>query len=572
VRARSEEEGGGIEIRFSREAETTPDLDTGINDFAGYRIYRQEGSRLAPWEVVCDVPASALQQMTATENAPFDGLAWIDPATLEGYPYWYSVVAYDDGSQNWAEPGVSLESSAWWTWTGYVENGVIPGFTTTTTGVEVSGTITTQTWTADQSPYRVTDTITVPAGETLTIQAGVDVQFNADVPFVVDGAIRAYGTGGNPVRFRKGTAEAWGGVRISGSDSSSFVYTQIMHGNTTGDQGFQGGGLAVTSADARLTMTNCTVSSNISDMGGGVSNAGTAVFTNCIFTENSSYGRGGGLYNTGTATLTHCTFAANVAAGDGGGIANEGTISLSKCVLRHNTTPGSGGGLYTSGTSVLTNCTIRLNTGDAEGGGIFTSGNILLTNSIVYGNTTNGLHLFVQDGDATVNHSNIEGGLPIGAIDGGGNLDVDPMFSDRVEGDVRLSTDSPCIDAGDPDSPLDPDGTRADMGAFPFYLVPASITGAVPVPFALAQNAPNPFNPVTSLRFSIPEACEVILAIYDVNGRLVRTLVDGDRTAGMHEVVWDARDDAGRAVASGVYVYRLTAGADVAVRRMILVR
>jgi len=64
----------------------------------------------------------------------------------------------------------------------------------------------------------------------------------------------------------------------------------------------------------------------------------------------------------------------------------------------------------------------------------------------------------------------------------------------------------------------------------------------------------------------------VSLTIYDVNGRLVRTLVSGDRAAGMHEVVWDARDDAGRTIASGVYVYRLTAGADVAVRRMVLVR
>ena len=62
------------------------------------------------------------------------------------------------------------------------------------------------------------------------------------------------------------------------------------------------------------------------------------------------------------------------------------------------------------------------------------------------------------------------------------------------------------------------------------------------------------------------------MAIYDVNGRLVRTLVDGALPVGLHDVVWDARDNTGRAVASGVYVYRLTSGADVAMRRMVLVR
>jgi len=99
-----------------------------------------------------------------------------------------------------------------------------------------------------------------------------------------------------------------------------------------------------------------------------------------------------------------------------------------------------------------------------------------------------------------------------------------------------------------------------------------NVSVATPVSFALAQNAPNPFNPQTTLRFGIPEAGAVCLAIYDVNGRLVRTLVDGAVAAGMHEIVWDARDDVGRAVASGVYVYSLNAGADVAVRRMVLVR
>ncbi len=90
--------------------------------------------------------------------------------------------------------------------------------------------------------------------------------------------------------------------------------------------------------------------------------------------------------------------------------------------------------------------------------------------------------------------------------------------------------------------------------------------------FGLAQNAPNPFNPVTSLRFSIPEACEVLLAVYDVNGRLVRNLVSGMRDAGHHEATWDGADDTGRSVASGVYIVGMTAGNFHTARRVTLVR
>ncbi len=107
-------------------------------------------------------------------------------------------------------------------------------------------------------------------------------------------------------------------------------------------------------------------------------------------------------------------------------------------------------------------------------------------------------------------------------------------------------------------------------------------TGAIAAPprFSLEQNAPNPFNPSTTIRFALPEAGAASLSIYDVNGRHVRTLVDGDATAGTHDVVWDGRDGLGREAASGVYLYRLTwrgseseTGArEVSVRRLVLLR
>ncbi len=118
----------------------------------------------------------------------------------------------------------------------------------------------------------------------------------------------------------------------------------------------------------------------------------------------------------------------------------------------------------------------------------------------------------------------------------------------------------------------DPSGNLTSVSERTFVTTGDPVTVSHPVPFHLAQNAPNPFNPTTTIHFGLPESGPVRLVIYDVNGRLVRTLVAGHRTAGRHEAKWDARDEAGRVVASGVYLYRLTAGADVSVRRMVLVR
>jgi hypothetical protein len=87
----------------------------------------------------------------------------------------------------------------------------------------------------------------------------------------------------------------------------------------------------------------------------------------------------------------------------------------------------------------------------------------------------------------------------------------------------------------------------------------------------LLQNVPNPFNPSTAIGFEVPTAGPVHLGIYDVAGRLVRHF-DTDAVAGANTVHWDGTDDAGRAVGSGIYVYRLAAGDFVAARRMVLAR
>jgi hypothetical protein len=95
---------------------------------------------------------------------------------------------------------------------------------------------------------------------------------------------------------------------------------------------------------------------------------------------------------------------------------------------------------------------------------------------------------------------------------------------------------------------------------------------AMPSSFALHQNVPNPFNPTTRIRFDLPEAADVRLAIYDVSGRKIRELASGAMAAGAREVMWDGRDSSGRAAASGIYFYRLDAGRFTQTRKMIMLR
>jgi flagellar hook assembly protein FlgD len=98
---------------------------------------------------------------------------------------------------------------------------------------------------------------------------------------------------------------------------------------------------------------------------------------------------------------------------------------------------------------------------------------------------------------------------------------------------------------------------------------------AVAIPwatFALHQNHPNPFNPSTTIRFTLAAREHTSIVVYDAKGRRVRTLVDAAQDAGEHEVEWDGRDANGVVVSSGVYFCRLSAGIQSETRKMVLLK
>jgi len=99
------------------------------------------------------------------------------------------------------------------------------------------------------------------------------------------------------------------------------------------------------------------------------------------------------------------------------------------------------------------------------------------------------------------------------------------------------------------------------------------VTEEIPtIPFALKQNFPNPFNPVTTITFSVPQRGRAVLSVYNVKGELVQTLIDDVVAAGEVSVTWDATDMHGRQISSGVYFYRLRVGDLEMSRKMILLR
>jgi hypothetical protein len=95
-----------------------------------------------------------------------------------------------------------------------------------------------------------------------------------------------------------------------------------------------------------------------------------------------------------------------------------------------------------------------------------------------------------------------------------------------------------------------------------------------PATYTLAQNVPNPFNPRTTIRYTLPERADIRLVVYDLTGRRIRTLVRGVQQPGRYSVVWDGRDETGRDVASGIYLYRLevVGRGTVETKRMALIR
>jgi parallel beta-helix repeat protein len=312
---------------------------------------------------------------------------------------------------------------------------------------------------------------------------------------------------------------------ISNVYSQGFWWTSSASGTISGSIISGCGRSGVYKTSGNLTFIDCIISNNknnMDDYGGGVrSQFGNVTFINCTISNDSMFsGEGGGVgCRQGTATFTNCTINGNCSVDlssspylGGGGISlyNANAI-LSHCTIFDNFGSPHGGAIaiYNTGNLSINHCTIDGNESDC---GMYPGSTIAIIgsspaatimNSIIsnnYGWPSNACAIYNQ-GTLTAEYSDFYHNYPGGDISGNRptgfgvldttnynsdscdiyyNIFLDPMFVDTTNGDLHLQAASICIDAGDPTSPLDPDGTVADMGCYYFdqsaHPVPNSVT------------------------------------------------------------------------------------------------
>lgn len=321
----------------------------------------------------------------------------------------------------------------------------------------------------------------------------------------------------------------------------------------------------------------------------------TAVIDGFVVTGGNASGAaphdiGGGLtVTTGNPAVKNVWFDDNAATRGGGASFTGSRATVFNAAFTRNFAQ-SGGAVFTRevGRDVFVNTTMAGNAVQLLGGAIHNvQGSPRVVNSIVWANA--GITKVGSLGGAvTFCYSDVEGSGgsgdwdPTYGIDCGHNLDVDPLFLSVFNGDVHLRPGSPVIDMGDNAAPglppTDFDGDPriidgvVDMGADEFT-DPTGIGDESKVPRPRIRAVyPNPFNPTVTVSYDLDARETVSVAVFDVEGRLVRALHQGIENPGSHRATWDAVDDAGRRVASGVYFIEVRSNAWRDHRKVILVK
>lgn len=379
----------------------------------------------------------------------------------------------------------------------------------------VSGTIISQTWTTDGSPYCVVGDIFVAS---LTIECGVKVVFMGNFIFEIGGLLTAIGTEQDSIIFTKADGTTgWKGIffnhstpgtelaycRIEEStnrgifidDRSPLIRNSLITKNSITGGYVDGGGIY---CNAPFTLMNCEISNNFvsaqgyssaSGRGGGIFASKSLTLINSIIRGNSisasfqvsypttSNSNGGGIYVGGQLMIANSIITGNsvyanawsfysTAYSFGGGMYINGKSTIVNSIISHNLCNAtgyyrtiSGGGIYVNNdTTSLINCTIAYNTNQGINKG---SGTASLRNSIIYFNTGGQ----IANTDIPATYCDVQDGYL-----GEGNINFNPVFAGSD--DLRIVPGSACIDAGDPDSiyndlcfPPSLGTARNDMGA-----------------------------------------------------------------------------------------------------------
>jgi hypothetical protein len=330
---------------------------------------------------------------------------------------------------------------------------------------DVSGPVSGE-WTAVGNPYNVVGDIYVSTGQALMIQPGVEIIFQGHYSLKIYGTLQAVGTASDSITFTAAdTSQGWKGVRFEYAGNPSLLsYCILEYGNPT-QQHPDGRGGAIYCWYSNPIISHCSIRNNHALDGGGIScYFSSPTISDCDIMYNTA-GQGGGirckLYSN--ALISHCRINLNTTPYKGGGLNitdySNPTIQYCEIIGNEAGTEGGGVGCFLSSHPMLLNCTVSANEAQVSGGGLYAAHSLSVISSIFWQNTPGG----EIGGPAQVFYSDIFGGWA-----GIGNINADPQFVNAGAFDFHLQENSPCIDAGDPYSPLDPDSSITDMGAHYF--------------------------------------------------------------------------------------------------------
>jgi hypothetical protein len=415
--------------------------------------------------------------------------------------------------------------------------------------------------------------------------------------------------------FESNIAGSGSGMSMSlDNPDSPSVRSNEFYSNTA----YLGGGLhiSVLGDTDSMRVDDCTFEANTALGSGGGAVGGGVDFWNCVFRNNRAASAGGGI--AGLKSIRYCVFVGNSAA-TGGGVQTDGFVD--HCTFTDNSAT-DGAGIYTFMWAWIQNSIITFSARGAAFGCYDTLMQVYRCN--IYGNAggdsicgrdrggnfsedplfcdrPGGNFMLAADSPCAPAHTPYGaqigafgvgcGPVPVvfGAIEARASAHsvqltwqsiadesfagfdiyragvrinprrLDPLARSFVDEDIEPSTDY-----GYRVAAVYHDGTGISSRTVTVTTDPGEL--------ALSQNHPNPFNPSTTISFTLPSRMRVTLEVFDVAGRRVASLVSEVRGGGHHEVTWNGRNDDGNAMHSGVYFARLEAGGRVLTKKMILLK
>jgi hypothetical protein len=449
---------------------------------------------------------------------------------------------------------------------------------------------------------------------TITGNTAVDIsgQFQGGGVFVINSTDIAIS--GGEISHNEAT-NAGGGIYYETSDLT-VDGVRILHNTSS----FGGGvGTALTGTPS-ITITECEISWNAGALGGGLQATGNAYLEHNLFVGNSGLSLGGACYLSG---IPAGSFIGNTLDRNTSG--NTGGVYLVGAVIPviNNVIVNSGSvGLSCSGAFESYNNVWNSAVTDYSGCGPGTGS---MSADPLFADTTAGdYHLAIHSpcidaGDPDPSYDDPDGSRGDMGMYGSNPFSMDqPSYPKDLRlrlsaGDVILQWDPnpepdvasyavycDTIDNFIPSADnfvqlvaapntlfntgtfvdtsfyrigaLDTDGYASGHSNTTSVTLVTAIDDVASYSFQLYQNHPNPFNPVTYIRYEVNERTPVTLNVYDVQGRLVRQLVDTTREPGAYTAQWNGRNLNGESVSSGIYFYRLQAGSEVQTKKMVMLK